>query len=82
MTIEEYMSEVTRKSVSEGTPDLMAAITHIWSDDACAGYVIKAMEAVGATDGKIISVLLELRHQMKTLSVPEAEKVYKDFLPC
>ena len=59
--------------------DILADSADIWSNDACKGYCIKAMQAAGVEEETICKVLNEFRDVFEFVNVDEAERAYRDY---
>lgn len=87
MTIKAFMDEA-REAAKRFVPQekdlpsydkLVEETTDIWSNYACMGYIIYAMQNVGFDDDDIRKVLGGLYHAFDDLTVEEAERQFKDF---
>lgn len=54
----------------------LAYLNGPWSNSACKGYVIAALEALDATPGQIAAVLGSLNEQFDRMDVQEAQNLY------
>lgn len=50
-----------------------------WSNAACKGYVIKALQTLGYSDKQTEAILRSLDVMFSTYTVEEAEKFYRDY---
>ena len=57
--------------------ELAALLSQPWSNDACRGYVIAAMERCGFKPADIERVMWELREVFDLLSLDEAQALYE-----
>ena len=81
MTIKEYMENMeTATKEGQGLADVMLESARVWSNGACKGYCIDAMERAGYSREQISDVLACLRGAFGDLTVEEAEQVYKRFI--
>lgn len=58
----------------------MESCTYIWNEDACAGYVLNAMQHCGVDDDLIIKILNELYLQIDEVSFEDAAADAKQYL--
>lgn len=58
-------------------PELEALLSQPWSEGACRGYVIAAMERCGFKSADIERVMWELREVFDILSLDEAQALYE-----
>lgn len=56
----------------------LAYLNGPWSNGACKGYVIAALEALNATPEQIAAVVGSLNEQFELMDVQEAQKLYMD----
>ena len=61
----------------EYDPELAALLTQDWSEGACRGYVILAMENCGFKPADIQRVMLELHEVFDYATTGEAEAHYQ-----
>ena len=61
-------------------PELEALPSQPWSNDACRGYVIAAMERCGFDPTDIVQVMLEL-HEVFDYTTPEEAQAYYERSP-
>lgn len=76
MKVAEYLKKneaVLPKELAE----LLAQETNIWTNDACYGYCIRAMENAGFERPAIERMRLYLRSAFDELTVEEAESVWR-----
>lgn len=83
MTIKEYLDDLEKlphKSASGKTlKEAMEETTPIWSNEACRGYAVRAMQKAGLDPELIRTVLKQLRWAFDDLTVEEAEQISADF---
>ncbi len=81
MTIKEYLAGVPEMKSKDGTSlkDTMADVVSIWSNDACSGYCIDALQHAGYSREQIREVLAELQASFNGISVEEAERLYIEY---
>ena len=58
-------------------PELAALLSQPWSEGACRGYVISAMERSGFQPADIGRVLAELREVFDFTTMEEAQAIYE-----
>ncbi len=58
-------------------PELAALLSQPWSDGACRGYVISAMERCGFKPADISRVMAELHEVFDFISLEEAQALYE-----
>ena len=58
-------------------PELAALLSQTWSNDACRGYVIAAMERCGFKPSDIEQVMVELYEVFDYTTLQEAEAYYE-----
>ncbi len=58
-------------------PELSALLSQRWSEGACRGYVISAMERCGFKPADISRVMAELHEVFDFISVEEAQALYE-----
>ena len=59
-------------------PELAALLSQPWSNDACRGYVIYAMENCGFPPQDIRRVVAELYEVFDTCSLEEAQQHFEE----
>ena len=84
MTVKEYMEglEATSdelKTDKQGFTDVMMESARIWSNNACRGYCIDAMQRAGYSREQIADALRCLNASFHSLTTEEAEQVYNQF---
>lgn len=72
MKVAEYTQKM-KETMPEQLAELLLQEASIWTNDACFGYVIEAMECAGYSREQIIEVTQHLRNCFEELSVEEAE---------
>lgn len=77
MTVKEYIEK--NKSLPDELQAVLLEQTDIWTNEACKGYLIKAMENCGKSIGEVYQVLSGLKNAFDTYSVEEAEQAWRDF---
>ncbi len=58
-------------------PELAALLSQPWSEGACRGYVISAMERCGFKPADISRVMAELHEVFDFISLEEAQALYE-----
>lgn len=58
-------------------PELAALLSQPWSNNACRGYVIYAMESCGFTSKDIRRVVAELHEAFDFYALEEAQQHYE-----
>ncbi len=58
-------------------PELAALLSRPWSEGACRGYVISAMERCGFKPADISRVMAELHEVFDFISLEEAQALYE-----
>ncbi len=58
-------------------PELAALLSQPWSEGACRGYVISAMERCGFKPADISRVMAELHEVFDFTSLEEAQALYE-----
>ncbi len=58
-------------------PELAALLSQPWSEGACRGYVISAMERRGFKPADISRVMAELHEVFDFISLEEAQALYE-----
>lgn len=59
---------------------MMESCTHIWNEDACAGYLIKALERAGLSANQIITILGEFYIETDEPCIDDAAAAAKAYL--
>lgn len=81
MTIRDYLDRVPDLTSSDGQTtmkEFVADACSIWSNAACVGYVLDAMEAAGIDDDTQERVLHALWQSFDRMTVEEAETKGKE----
>ena len=78
MKVSEY-TEKTRAAMPTELAELMLQETSIWSNDACYGYMIAAMEKAGYARERIIELIHHLHSSFEELGVEDAEAKWQKF---
>lgn len=78
MKIAEYMEKNTN-ALPEKLADILLQSTSIWSNDACYGYIIVAMENAGYPREEIIKMFHYLHSAFEEYTVEEAEKKWVEY---
>lgn len=73
MTVKELMRTAEGRA---GLQDAIAQGTNVWSNGACLGYVIKALENLEYDTDEIRRVVRSMKNVFDWTSVDEAEKHY------
>ena len=71
-----YLYEKGERSMNYD-PELAALLSQPWSNDACRGYVIAAMERCGFKPSDIEQVMVELYEVFDYTTLQEAEAHYE-----
>ena len=86
MTVKEYMERLKKLDAegyraADGTPasDGFANVTEIWSNNACIGYCIIAMENAGFDQKQIRGVIDELGAALDWIPLDAAKRKYIEF---
>lgn len=58
-------------------PELEALLSQLWSEGACRGYVIAAMERCGFKPTDIDRMMQELHEVFDSLTLDEAQRLYE-----
>lgn len=74
-----YLYEKGERSMNYD-PELAALLSQPWSEGACRGYVISAMERCGFKPADIEQVMLEL-HEVFDYTTPEEAAAYYEQSP-
>lgn len=79
MTIQHYLDslqELPHRSADGRTlADAMRETTHIWSNEACKGYCIAALQAAGYSREQITEVLRQLAIAFDDIAIDDAEQI-------
>lgn len=80
MTIKEYMQSLQelphRADDGQTIADAMAEIMSIWSNDACRGYCIKAMQEAGLQEEQQAAVLHQMDRAFDEVTIEQAEQIF------
>ena len=76
MKVAEYMGR-NESALPKELAELLAHETSIWTNDACYGYCIRAMEKAGFERKVIEKVRSCLHDALDELTVEEAESVWR-----
>lgn len=68
--------------MAKSLQEIQDMLTDKWSNNACRGYVIKAMESCGYKSKDIREILIELYEVFDFCSVEEAADYYEHWQPC
>lgn len=74
MTVKEFMNGL-QAAGNKALAEEMQNAANVWSNDACRGYCIAAMQAAGYTRNQISGVLDELTAAFEGISVDAAERI-------
>lgn len=77
MTVKNYIEK--NKVLPDGLQDTLLEQTSIWTNEACRGYVIKALERMEKPKDEIEMVISSLNAVFDDFSVEEAEKTWYSF---
>lgn len=78
MKIAEYI-EKNKEVLPPALAELLLQDGSIWTNDACYGYCIHAMESAGFPRNKIVEMIHYLHSSFDLMTVEEAEKKWVDF---
>ena len=75
MTIHEYLNSLPDLKTVNGKSlrDAMSETMDIWSNNACIGYCLDAMERAGVSEVQCAEVLQNLWTSFDTMTIDEAE---------
>ena len=81
MKINEYLNGIPAMASADGTTlkDTMMDAMDIWSNDACVGYCILAMQDAGYEREQIQEVLSKLRWAFDEVDQDHAAMIYQEF---
>lgn len=73
------ISELKEKKVHlpQKLADLLNSQTEIWTNEACYGYCIHAMQNVGYSEDAIQNMIRHLHSAFEELTVAEAEEKFR-----
>lgn len=82
MTISEYLKgleKLPHRNTETGKTllETMQEITHIWDNDACRGYCIKALNAAGLDEEQKRAVLRALEIAFDNFTIEQAQEAGK-----
>ncbi len=78
MKIVEFIKK-NQESLPSDLAKVLIENESIWTNDACFGYCIFAMQSAGVTRKKIADILHHLHIAFGTLTVEEAEQKWYNF---
>lgn len=78
MKITEYIQK-NKETLPPALAEILLQNGSIWTNDACYGYCIQAMENAGFSRKKIIDMIHYLHSAFDELTVEEAEKKWTSF---
>lgn len=76
MKVTEYVKKNT-EALPKELAELVLSETNIWTNDACHGYLIRAMENAGFDREHILSAIRGLHQAFDELTVEEAESLWR-----
>ena len=80
MTIKEYLDGLGklphRSPDGESLAEIMADVVSIWSNDACMGYCMAAMDSAGISPDEQREVLRAMHRAFDDLTIRQAEEIY------
>ena len=76
MKIAEYI-EKQKETLPAELAQILIGEASVWSNEACYGYVVEAMENAGYSTEKILDILHYLHSAFEFMSVEEAEERYR-----
>lgn len=79
MTVARYRQMLSGEAEADSFAYFLAENVDVWDNDACRGYVVKAMQAAGFDNDAIRNVLREFHDVFDLVSVDEAAAAYIDF---
>ena len=83
MTIKKYLDGLKKQGFigpdGKSLSDAMQETVEIWSNDACMGYCVAAMQAAGYGKTQITQVLREMGGLFDSCTLSEAEQEYINF---
>lgn len=77
MTVKDYIEK--NKVLPDGLQETLLEQTNIWTNEACRGYVIKALERMEKPKEEITKVISSLNAVFDELSIEEAEQAWRSF---
>lgn len=78
MKIKEYIDK-NERALPKGLAELLLSETSIWTNDACYGYCVYALEKEGMSRQEIIRFISCLHGAFDELTVEEAEQKWRRF---
>ena len=78
MKIAQYIKKNAEK-LPPKLAELLTEETSIWTNEACCGYCVAAMESAGFRRDQIIEMMIHLSHAFDEISVEEAERVWINY---
>lgn len=78
MKVADYVKQ-TKETMPEKLADILLQDASIWTNDACYGYCIKAMENAGYSREEIDKLIHYLHSTFEELMVEEAEKYWTNY---
>ena len=79
MKYSQYQKDMDASKMPQQLKDILLGNVSIWTNDACYGYIIMAMEDEGFDEKSIRNILRRLHDVFDQVSPEEAEKHYKDW---
>ena len=76
MRVAEFVKK-NEAALSKELAELLSEETSIWTNDACLGYCIRAMEIAGFDEEHIKSAVRGMRQAFDELTEEEAEAVWR-----
>lgn len=76
MKISDYVKQ-TKENMPEKLADLLLQEASIWTNDACYGYCIKALENAGYSKQEIDRIIHFLHSAFEDYMVEEAEDIWR-----
>lgn len=78
MTIKEFIEEWEKNPNKELAKAVIEG-KDVWSNDACRGYIIKAMKELDYKEDEIREIVKHLYSVFDFITVTEAEEIYHNF---
>lgn len=76
MKLVEFMEANKRAGMPQSMQDLLIEQTSIWTNNACLGYALMAMEDAGYDEAEIRKFIRLIKDAMEFTGVEEAEEHY------
>lgn len=80
---EELLKEFSKKFKDEDKAknyiDMKKSTLELWDNEACKGYTIQAMRESGYSDKDIEKVLIAFYSIFDTITVDQAQQIYKEY---